>query len=98
MVTNLSPRRADARRLYEELYCARGEMENRIKERPGTQGTQFARAQCSTLRLKLLKIGARLKITTWRVWLSFSQAYPYAETFNHVLANLRKQPLWHPPG
>ena len=134
VVTNLSPRRADARRLYEKLYCARGEMENRIKEqqldlfsdrtsahtmranqlrlylssfayvlmhglrRLGAKGTPFARAQCSTLRLKLLKIGARLKITTRRVWLSFSQAYPYAETFNQVLANLRKKPLWNASG
>ena len=134
VVTNLSPRKADARRLYEKLYCARGEMENRIKEqqldlfadrtsahtmranqlrlyfssfayvlmhalrRLGAQGTPFARAQCSTLRLKLLKIGARLKITTRRVWLSFSQAYPYAETFNQVLANLRQQPLWNASG
>lgn len=134
VVTNLSPRKADARRLYEKLYCARGEMENRIKEqqldlfadrtgahtmranplrfyfssfayvlmhalrRLGAQGTPFARAQCSTLRLKLLKTGARLKITTRRVWLSFSQAYPYTETFNQVLANLRKQPLWNASG
>ena len=47
-----------------------------------TQGTQFAHAQYSTLRLKLLQIGARLKLTTRRVSLSFSQAYPYAETFS----------------
>ena len=134
VVTNLSPRKAAARRLYETLYCARGEMENRIKEqqidlfadrtsshtmranqlrlyfssfayvlmhalrRLGTEGTQFARAQCSTLRLKLLKIGARIKITARRVWLSFSQAYPYAKTFTQVLANLRKEPLWNPSG
>ncbi|WP_419633207.1 transposase, partial [Thiolapillus sp.] len=32
VVTNLSPRDADAQHLYEDLYCARGEMENRIKE------------------------------------------------------------------
>ena len=62
--------------------------------RLGTQGTELARAQCSTLRLKLLKIGARIRITARRVWLSFSQAYPYAETFAQVLANLRKEPLW----
>ncbi len=37
---------------------------------------EFARAQCSTLRLKLLKIGAWVKITARRVWLLFSQAYP----------------------
>ena len=134
VVTNLSPRKAAAKRLYEKLYCARGEMENRIKEqqldlfadrtsahtiranqlrlyfssfayvlmhalrRLGTQGTQFARAQCSTLRLKLLKVAARVKITARRVWLSFSQAYPYAKTFAQVLANLHKEPLWSPSG
>ena len=59
--------------------------------RLGTEGTQFARAQCSTLRLKLLKIGARIKVTARRVWLSFSQAYPYAKTFTQVLANSKKR-------
>ena len=134
VVTNLSPDRVAAQRLYEKLYCARGDMENRIKEqqlglfadrtsahtmranqlrlyfssfayvlmhalrRLGTQGTDLARAQCTTLRLKLLKIGTRINITARRVWLSFSQSYPYAETFTQVLANLRKEPLWHPPG
>ena len=58
-----------------------------------TQGTQLARAQCSTLRWKRSKIGARVRITAQRVWLSFSQAYPYDETFTQVLANLRKEPL-----
>ena len=134
VVTNLAPRKAAARRLYEKLYCARGDMENRIKEqqldlfadrtsthtmranqlrlyfssfayvlmhalrRLGTEGTELARAQCCTLRLKLLKVGARIHITTRRVWLSFSQAYPYAETFVKVLANLHKQPPWLPSG
>ena len=134
VVTNLPAHKAAARRLYEKLYCARGEMENRIKEqqldlfadrtsahtmranqlrlyfssfayvlmhalrRLGTEGTQFARAQCATLRLKLLKVGARIKITARRVWLSFSQAYPYAKTFTEVLANLQKKPLWNPSG
>ena len=134
VVTNLAPHKAAARRLYEKLYCARGEMDNRLKEqqldlfadrtsahtmranqlrlyfssfayllmhalrRLGTEGTEFARAQCSTLRLKLLKIGARIKITARRVWLSFSQACPYAKMFTKVLANLQKQPLWNPSG
>ena len=134
VVTNLSPRKAAAKRLYEKLYCARGEMENRIKEqqldlfadrtsahtmranqmrlyfssfayvlmhalrRLGAEGTQFARAQCATLRLKLLKIGARVKITARRVWLSFTQAYPYAKTITQVLANVQRAPLWNPSG
>ena len=66
--------------------------------RLGMQGTQFARAQCSTIRLKLLKLAARIKITARRVWLSFSQAYPYAKTFTQVLANLQNKPLWNPSG
>ena len=66
--------------------------------RLGAEGTELARAQCSTLRLKLLKIGARIRITARRVWLSFSQAYPYAATFTQVLANLHKEPLWNPSG
>jgi len=134
VVTNLSPRKAAAKRLYEKLYCARGDMENRIKEqqldlfadrtsthtmranqlrlyfssfayvllqalrRLGTEGTELTRAQCSTLRLKLFKIGAQVRITARRVWLSFSQAYPYAETFAQVLANLHREPLWNPSG
>ena len=134
VVTSLSPRKAAARRLYEKLYCARGEMENRIKEqqldlfadrtsahtmranqlrlyfssfayvlmhalrRLGAEGTHLARAQCSTLRLKLLKIGARVNITARRIWLSFSQVYPHAKTFIEVLANLQRAPLWNPSG
>ena len=66
--------------------------------RLGTAGTKFARAQCSTIRLKLFKLGARVKITARRVWLSFSQAYPYAKTFAKVLANLQRIPLWNPSG
>ena len=129
VVTNLSPRKAAAQRLYEKLYGARGEMENRIKEqqlglfadrtsaatmranqlrlyfasfayvlmhalrRLGAEGTELARAQCTTLRLKLLKVGARVKITARKVWLSFSQSYPYANTFVQVLENLRRQAL-----
>jgi hypothetical protein len=134
VVTNLSPARAGARRLYERLYCARGEMENRIKEqqlglfadrtssatlranqlrlyfasfayvlmhglrRLALAGTELARAQASTIRLKLLKIGTRLRITVRRLWLSFSEAYPYAEIFARVLANLRAHPIWAAAG
>ena len=66
--------------------------------RLGAQGTELARAQCTTLRLKLLKVGARVKITARRVWLSYAQSYPYADTFAQVLANLRRQALWNPSG
>ncbi|WP_419611827.1 transposase [Thiolapillus sp.] len=130
----LSPRDADAQYLYEDLYCARGEMENRIKEqqlglfadrtssatlqanqlrlyfssfayvllhglrRLGLTGTAFAKAQSTTIRLKLLKIGARLRLTARKVWLSFSEAYPYASDIAQILANLKQHPAWSPPG
>jgi hypothetical protein len=130
VVTNLSIRKAGARRLYEDLYCARGDMENRIKEqqlglfadrtstatmqanqlrlyfasfayvlmhglrRLGLKGTRFQRAQCTTIRLKLLKIGARLRISVRKVWLSFAEAYPYADDLNQILIHLRSYPPW----
>ena len=134
VVTNLSAREASAKRLYEKLYCARGDMENRIKEqqlglfadrtstammranqlrlyfssfayvlmhglrRLGLSNTQHAKAQSTTIRLKLLKIGARIRITVRKVWLSFSEAYPYASDFAQILANVRRYPAWAPPG
>ena len=134
MVTSLSTRRAGAKRLYEKLYCARGDMENRIKEqqlglfadrtstatmranqlrlyfasfayvlmhglrRLGLEGTALARAQCTTLRLKLQKIGARVKITVRKVWMSFSESYPYAHEFRAALTNIHRYALWAPSG
>jgi len=134
VVTNLPPSRGQARHLYEKLYCARGDMENRIKEqqlglfadrtsaatlranqlrlyfasfayvlmhglrRLGLAGTELARAQATTIRLKLLKIGTRLRITVRKVWLSFSETYPYASVFARIVANLRAQPPWVPSG
>jgi hypothetical protein len=125
VVTSLPVAQADARTLYEDLYCARGDMENRIKEqqldlfadrtsthtlranqirlyfssfayvllctlrRLGLTGTELARAQCGTIRLKLLKIGAQLRISVRRIYLSFSESYPGAALFRQVLENLR---------
>ena len=130
VVTSLGSRRARARRLYEDLYCARGEMENRIKEqqldlfadrtssatlranqlrllfasfayvlmhglrRLGLAGTLYARAQCATIRLKLLKLGARVRVTARKVWLSLSEAYPHEAAFEKALDNLRTHPPW----
>jgi hypothetical protein len=129
VVTSLSKEEYDARSLYEDLYCARGEMENRIKEqqlmlfadrtsaedmranqirlylssiayvlmsamrRIGLAETSSERAQCSTIRLKLLKIGALVRITVRKIWVSFSQSYPYRDHFLEVLANIRNAPL-----
>ena len=119
----------DARYLYEDIYCARGEMENRIKEqqlylfadrtsthwmgsnqirlwfsslaytllqtlrRVGLQGTEMAKAQCHTIRRKLLKIGAIVRVTVRKVWVRFSESYPFAKIFERVHANLS---AWRP--
>lgn len=128
VVTSLSKDQYEGRWLYEDLYCARGEMENRIKEqqlmlfadrtsaddmranqirlyfssisyvllsamrRIGLAGTSLERAQCNTIRLKLLKIGALVRITVRKVWVSFSQSYPYRDQFLEILAKIRGAP------
>ena len=125
IVTSLSKSEVDGRSLYEDVYCARGDMENRIKEqqlalfadrtsaetmranqlrlwlssvayvllsamrRLGLAGTAWAGAQCDTIRLKLLKIGAQVQVTVRKVWLSLSEAYPYQLLFAAVYQNLR---------
>lgn len=128
VVTSLPPEAWEARRLYEELYCARGEMENRIKEqlslfadrtstaflrsnqtrlyfssmayalmealrRLGLAGTEWARAQGDTLRLKLLKMGAQIRVTVRRIWISLAEGYAYAALFAQVYARLRALPM-----
>nr|WP_261343196.1 transposase [Rubinisphaera italica] len=134
VVTNLTEDQADARTLYEDLYCQRGEMENRIKEqqlclfadrtscatmranqlrlwfssvayvllaalrRHGLQGTDHAKARCDTIRVKLLKIGAQVRVTCRKVWLSLSEAYPYRELFGQVWQNLQDLPPRPVPG
>ena len=126
VVTSLSTEEFDAKTLYEKQYCARGNMENRIKEqqlflfadrtsaatmranqlrlwfssaaytlmnalrRLGLKGTKLARAQCDTIRLKLLKIGAQIKVTVRKVWVSLSESYPYQQLFKQVYENLRR--------
>lgn len=72
--TNTATLRANQLRLYSASYAY---VLMHSLRRLGLQGTALARAQCSTIRLKLLKIGARLKVTVRKVWLSFSEAYPY---------------------
>ncbi len=61
--------------------------------RLGLKGTEWAQAQCATLRLKLLKIGALIRITVRRVWVSLAGGYPYAELLERVYAQLRATPL-----
>ncbi len=125
VVTSLSETEWSAQVLYEEFYCARGDMENRIKEqqldlfadrtsshlmranqvrlyfssiayvllselrRLGLAGTEMARAQCGTIRARLLKIGARVKVTVRKVWISMSESYPYQDLVFEVWARLR---------
>jgi hypothetical protein len=129
VVTSLRPQECDARTLYEDRYCGRGEMENRIKEQQlclfadrtschsmranqlrlwlssaayvllqalrerGLAKTELARARCDTIRLKLLKIGAVVRVTARRVWVSLSGSYPYQQLFRQVFDNLRQ---WSP--
>ena len=129
VVTSLATDTMAARALYEELYCARGDMENRIKEqqlalfadrtsthemrsnqlrlyfssfayvlmqtlrRLGLDGTSMAKAQCDTIRLKLFKIGAHIRLSVRRVWIAFSESYPYSELFRYILDKLQRIPL-----
>ena len=129
IVSSLPSEEYDARTLYEDLYCARGDMENRIKEqqlalfadrtsthalranqlrlyfssfayvlmqtlrRLALQGTALTRAQCDTIRLKLLKVGVQVRISVRKVWLAFAESYPYAALFRQVLTRLQAIPL-----
>jgi len=121
IITNLT---GEARGLYERDYCARGDMENRIKEQQqdlfadrtstfglrsnqlrlwfstlayllmyrlrqiGLRGTTLAQATCGTIRLKLFKIGALVKVSVRRVSVSLSSAYPLQELLGHVARRL----------
>ncbi len=118
----------DPQELYDEVYCQRGEMENRIKEqqlglfadrtschaflanqfrlllssaayvlmnalrREALSGTELARAQVGTVRLKLLKVAARVVVSVRRVVFHLSSCYPYQELFRAVLARVMGLP------
>ena len=117
IVTSLSKESFPGRELYERLYCARGEMENRIKEaqldlfadrlstetfranqlrlwlssaayvlmhalrRLGLANTALARACATSIRLKLLKIGAVVTLSARRMKLAMSEASPHRSEF-----------------
>lgn len=124
VVTSLNGGGREARMLYEELYCARGDMENRIKEqfslfagrvstetiranqlrlyfsamayvlvsglrRLGLKGTELAQAQVATIRTKLLRIGAQIRVTVRKVWVSMASSYPWQGLYQQVWTNLR---------
>ncbi len=58
--------------------------------RLGLGGTALAKAQCDTIRLKLFKIGAQIRVSVRKVWISFSESYPYLNLFQQVLARLQQ--------
>ncbi|HLJ25071.1 MAG TPA: IS1380 family transposase [Candidatus Angelobacter sp.] len=124
VVTSLPAHQWAAQPLYEELYCARGDMENRIKEqfslfadrvsaatmranqmrlylstmayvlvsgfrRLGLQATELAQAQVATIRVQLFKIGAQVRVTARKVWVSMASSYPWQNLYQQVWANLR---------
>jgi len=124
IVTSLKRAEAAARYLYEDIYCARGDMENRIKEcqldlyadrtsaatmranqlrlwfasmayvlicalrRIGLAETVLANATCGTIRLKLLKIGALIRISVRRIRIAMASACPAAEHWSHAARRL----------
>jgi hypothetical protein len=124
VVTSLSPDKWTAQDLYERFYCARGEMENRIKEqmclfadrlstdemkgnqlrlyfsavaytlmealrRLALKGTEWAQAQVDTIRLKLFKIGAIVRLSVRRVLLQLSSGYPWKDIYAAAFHALR---------
>lgn len=58
--------------------------------RLGLAGTAQARAQCQTMRLQLFKIGALVRVTVRKLWVSLSSACPYQAVFTQVWANLQR--------
>jgi Transposase DDE domain group 1 len=126
LVTSFSPETWAAQTLYEQAYCGRGDMENRIKEQQlmlfadrvscttmranqvrlclattaylilralrqyGLPQTELASAQCNTIRVKLLKLGAVIRVTVRNVWVALSEAYPFQEVFRRVGENLQR--------
>jgi hypothetical protein len=125
IVTSLKSTAVSGRSLYEQVYCARGDMENRIKEaqadlfadrtsaatmranqlrlwfasmayvlvcalrRIGLAHTQFAEATCGTIRLKLLKIGALVRISVRRVSFAMASGCPFQPEWALAHARLR---------
>jgi hypothetical protein len=125
VVTNVP---GDPQELYEDVYCQRGEMENRIKEqqlglfadrtschrfladqfrlllssaayvliqalrREALAGTELARAQVGTIRLKLFKVAARVVVTARRVVFHLASGYPYRTVYREAFERLMARP------
>jgi len=128
VVTNLTLTPYDAPTVYEDLYCARGDMENRIKEqqlglfadrlstsemksnelrlylssiaytlmhalrRLAFTETSMETWQCGTIRSRILKIGARVRVTTRRIWVLMSSAFAYKDLFEKAYQRLAQAP------
>ena len=88
--TSAATMRANQLRLY--LSSAAYMLMHALR-RLGLKQTPLARAQCQTIRLKLLTIGAQVRLTVRHVWISMSEAYPYSEVFAAVVRNLQAIPL-----
>jgi DDE family transposase len=124
VVTSLKRSEAKPKYLYEKLYCARGEMENRIKEcqldlyadrtssatmranqlrlwfasmayvllcalrRIGLHRTRFDNASCGTIRLKLMKIGALVRISVRRIKIAMASGCPTADVWGVAARHL----------
>jgi hypothetical protein len=129
IVVHLPEGYGEPKALYEDLYCARGDMENRIKEqqldlfadrtstgtlranqlrlwfsslayvlmsalrRVGLQGTRLEKASCGTIRLKLFKIAAQVKVSVRRFLIHLASACPYLDVFHEACHNLTHHPL-----
>lgn len=128
VVTNFKAEAFDPRALYEDFYCARGDMENRIKEQQqdlfadrtstaamasnqlrlwfsafahlmlsqlqaiALPGTRLERATIGTLRLRLFKIAARVKISVRRIRFELAGGCPDQDVFAQVFKNLQTWP------
>ena len=128
VVTNLSEEVFDARSLYEDFYCARGNMENRIKEQQqalfadrtsthamasnqlrlwfsafahlmlsrlqadALRGTRLEKATIGTVRLRLFKIAARVKVSVRRIRFELASGCADQDVFSAVWKNLQAWP------
>ena len=88
--TSTGKMRANQLRLY---FSSVAYLLMQALRRLGLRGTQMAAAQCNTIRLKLLKVGAHVKITVRKVWISLAGGYPYADLFHQVYRNLRAETI-----
>jgi hypothetical protein len=57
--------------------------------RLGLSATELAQAQVSTIRTKLLKIGAQIRVTVRKIWVSMASSYPWPGLYQQVWMNLR---------